>query len=459
MTQIEAAIAAYVSFMWGLPLVILLVGGGFFFMLHSRLRHFRYFRHSFDLLRGKFNDDSDSIGGDISHFLALATALAGTMGLGNITGVAVALTVGGPGAIFWMWVTAIVGISTKFYTATLAIMYRGMDDAGRLQGGPMYIIREGLAKKWLPLAWLFAAAGMVGTLPVFQVNQLVQIIRDTVAIPNGLTAADSHFNFDLILGIVLAVIAFSITVGNVKRVSAVAGKMVPAMVIFYFAVTAVLLVSHIEQVPSMLLLIVTDAFSGQAVSGGVIGTVILIGVQRGAFSNEAGIGTESLAHGAAKTNEPAREGLVAMVGPIADTLIVCTCTALTLLVTGVWKGGAQGVTMAAEAYEQVFPGFGAYLLLLMVFVLSMTTVLTYWYYGSKCMGFLFGAHREKYYLWAYMLLIVAGSVVSLDIVINLLDGAYATMAIPTMVSTLLLAPKVKAVAMNYFARLDAGEFD
>ncbi len=459
MTQIEAAIAAYVNFMWGLPLVILLVGGGFFFMLHSRLRHFRYFRHSFDLLRGKFNDDSDSIGGDISHFLALATALAGTMGLGNITGVAVALTVGGPGAIFWMWVTAIVGISTKFYTATLAIMYRGMDDAGRLQGGPMYIIREGLAKKWLPLAWLFAAAGMVGTLPVFQVNQLVQIIRDTVAIPNGLTAADSHFNFDLILGIVLAVIAFSITVGNVKRVSAVAGKMVPAMVIFYFAVTAVLLVSHIEQVPSMLLLIVTDAFSGQAVSGGVIGTVILIGVQRGAFSNEAGIGTESLAHGAAKTNEPAREGLVAMVGPIADTLIVCTCTALTLLVTGVWKGGAQGVTMAAEAYEQVFPGFGAYLLLLMVFVLSMTTVLTYWYYGSKCMGFLFGAHRERYYLWAYMLLIVAGSVVSLDIVINLLDGAYATMAIPTMVSTLLLAPKVKAVAMNYFARLDAGEFD
>ena len=459
MTQIEAAIAAYVSFMWGLPLVILLVGGGFFFMLHSRLRHFRYFRHSIDLLRGKFHDDSDSIGGDISHFLALATALAGTMGLGNITGVAVALTVGGPGAIFWMWVTAIVGISTKFYTATLSILYRGTDDAGRLQGGPMYIIREGLGRKWLPLAWLFAIAGMVGTLPVFQVNQLVQIIRDTVAIPNGLTTADSHFNFDLVMGIVLAVIAFSITVGNVKRVSAVAGKMVPAMVVFYFAVTSVLLMSHIDQVPAMLWLIVTDAFSGEAVSGGVIGTVILIGVQRGAFSNEAGIGTESLAHGAAKTNEPAREGLVAMVGPIADTLIVCTCTALTLLVTGVWQGGAQGVTMAAEAYEQVFPGFGSYLLLIMVFVLSMTTVLTYWYYGSKCMGFLFGSHREKYYLWAYMLLIVADSVVSLDIVINLLDGAYATMAIPTMVSTLLLAPKVKAVATKYFARLDAGEFD
>jgi AGCS family alanine or glycine:cation symporter len=377
------------------------------------------------------------------------------MGLGNITGVAVALTVGGPGAIFWMWVTALVGISTKFYTATLAILFRGTDDAGRLQGGPMYIIREGLGRRWLPLAWLFAVAGMVGTLPVFQVNQLVQIIRDTVAIPNGLTAADAHFNFDLTLGIVLAVVVFSVAAGNVKRVSVVAGRMVPAMVLFYFVVTAILLLSYMDQVPAMLWLIVSDAFSGQAVSGGVIGTVILIGVQRGAFSNEAGIGTESLAHGAAKTNEPVREGLVAMVGPVADTLIVCTCTALTLLVTGVWEGSAQGVSMAAAAYEQVFPGFGAYLLLIMVLVLSMTTVMTYWYYGSKCMGFLFGTAREKYYMWAYMALIVAGSVVSLDVVINLLDGAYATMAIPTMISTLLLAPKVKAAAKDYFARLDA----
>jgi AGCS family alanine or glycine:cation symporter len=456
MEFIEAAVSAYASFMWGLPLVILLVGGGVFFMLHSRLRHLRYFRHSVDLLRGKFDADSASAGGDITHYAALATALAGTMGLGNITGVAVALTVGGPGAIFWMWVSALVGISTKFYTATLAILFRGTDDAGRLQGGPMYIIREGLGRRWLPLAWLFAVAGMVGTLPVFQVNQLVQIIRDTVAIPNGLTAADAHFNFDLTLGIVLAVVVFSVAAGNVKRVSVVAGRMVPAMVLFYFVVTAILLLSYMDQVPAMLWLIVSDAFSGQAVSGGVIGTVILIGVQRGAFSNEAGIGTESLAHGAAKTNEPVREGLVAMVGPVADTLIVCTCTALTLLVTGVWEGSAQGVSMAAAAYEQVFPGFGAYLLLIMVLVLSMTTVMTYWYYGSKCMGFLFGTAREKYYMWAYMGLIVAGSVVSLDVVINLLDGAYATMAIPTMISTLLLAPKVKAAAKDYFARLDAG---
>lgn len=459
MAAIEAAIAAYTSFMWGLPLVILLVGGGLFFMVHSRLRHFRYFSHSIGLLAGKYDDEDDASAGDISHYRALATALAGTMGLGNITGVAVAITVGGPGAIFWMWITAIVGISTKFYTASLAIMYRGKDDAGKLQGGPMYVIREGLGRKWLPMAWMFAIAGMVGTLPIFQVNQLVQILRDVVAIPAGMATSDDHFGFDLATGIILAVVMLSVAVGKVKRVSAIAASLVPTMVVFYFLITAVLLASHLGDIPSMFLLIFTDAFSGQSVAGGVIGAVILIGVQRGAFSNEAGIGTESLAHGAAKTNEPTREGLVAMIGPIADTLIVCTCTALALLVTGVWEGDAVGVTLTTQAYEQVFPGFGAYLLLIMVVVLSTTTILTYWYYGSKCMGFLLGSARENYYMYAYMGLIVVGAIVSLEVVINLLDGMYATMAIPTMISTLLLAPKVKKVASDYFARIDAGEFD
>ena len=459
MDSIEAAIAAYTNFMWGLPLVFLLVGGGFFFMVHSRLRHFRYFSHSMALLKGKYDESSEAASGDISHYAALATALAGTMGLGNITGVAIAITVGGPGAIFWMWITAIVGISTKFYTASLAIMFRGKDDEGKLQGGPMYVIREGLPRKWLPLAWMFAIAGMVGTLPIFQVNQLVQILRDVIAIPAGMATSEEHFSFDFGAGIVLAIVMFSVVIGKVKRVSAIAGRMVPSMVIFYFLITGVLLASHLSEIPAMFALIFTDAFTGEAVSGGVLGAVILIGVQRGAFSNEAGIGTESLAHGAAKTNEPTREGLVAMIGPIADTLIVCTCTAMALLVTGVWEGGGLGITMTTQAYEQVFPGYGAYLLLIMVIVLSTTTILTYWYYGSKCMGFLFGASKEKLYMYAYMALIIAGAVVSLDVVINLLDGMYATMAIPTMVSTLLLAPKVKKVASAYFARIDAGEFD
>ena len=458
MNSFEAALAAFAGFMWGPPLVFLLVGGGLFFTLHSRLLHFRYIGHSIDLLRGKYNRQSATAGGDISHFRALATALGGTIGLGNITGVAVAITIGGPGAIFWMWVTAIVGSSTIFYTSSLAVMYRGYDDSGHLQGGIMYVIREGLGRKWLPLAWMFAIAGMFGTLPVFQINQLVQILRDLIAIPAGLATAEQHFNFDLVTGIILAVFIFSVALGKLERVSAVAARMVPTMVGFYFLMTTALLFFYLERIPEVLALIFSDAFSGDAVSGGAIGAVILIGVQRSAFSNEAGIGTDSLAHGAAKTNEPARQGLVAMLGPVLDTLIVCTCTAMALLVTDVWQGDAVGVTMTAQAYELIFPGFGSYLLLLMVILLSTSTVLTYWYYGSKCMGFLFGTAREKYYMWAYMALITVGAVSSMEAMINLLDGVYATMAIPTMLSTLMLAPKVRTAAKDYFRRLDAGEF-
>ena len=459
MEELESALAAFANFMWGPPLVVLLVGGGMFFMAHSRLLHFRYLGHAYALLRGKFDNQSGNADGDITHYRALATALSGTIGLGNITGVALAITIGGPGAVFWMWVTALVGISTKFYTASLAIMYRGKDDSGKLQGGPMYVIREGLGEKWLPLAWMFAIAGMFGTLPVFQINQLVQIVRDVIAIPAGVATADSHLGFDFTLGVILSVVLFSIAVGKVKRVSAFAAMAVPAMVVFYFVLTGILLLSNLTAIPAMLALIFTDAFTGNAVSGGVLGAVILIGVQRGVFSNEAGLGTESLAHGAAKTNEPAREGLVAMMGPIIDTLIVCTCTALALLVTGVWEGDAVGVTLTSQAYEQTFPGFGAYLVLVMVFVLSTTTVLTYSYYGSKCMAFLFGTKTEKYYLWGYMALVTAGAVASLDAVISLFDGVYATMAIPTMISTIILAPKVRDVARDYFARLDNGEFE
>lgn len=458
MERIESALAAFAGFMWGPPLVVLLVGGGLFFMFHSRLLQYRYIGHSLDLLRGKYHEAS-AAAGDISHWGALATALSGTIGLGNITGVAVAITLGGPGAIFWMWVTAIVGTSTKFYTASLAVMYRGRDDNGDLQGGPMYVIREGLGKKWLPLAFMFAFAGLLGTSPVFQINQLVQILRDVVAVPVGVATAEDHFGFDLAMGILLAALIYSVIAGKIKRISSVAGKIVPFMVIFYIFITAYLLISNVQAIPSMFVLIFTDAFTGNAVSGGVVGAVILIGVQRGVFSNEAGIGTESLAHGAAKTNEPTREGLVAMVGPVIDTLIVCTCTALALLVTGAWQGDAVGVSMTSAAYEQVFPGVGSYLILVMVFAMSTTTVLTYWYYGSKCMAFLFGTAMQKYYTVGYLLLIAIGAVASMEAVINLFDGVYATMAIPTMISTILLAPKVREKARSYFKRLDAGEFD
>jgi len=434
MIEISAALNAFATFMWGAPLVVLLVGGGVFFVLHSRGLPYLHFRHAFEIISGKFDTTSEDQG-DISHFKALATALSGTLGLGNITGVAVAITVGGPGAIFWMWVTAVVGVATKFYTASLAVMYRGYDDAGHLQGGPMYVIREALGRRWLPLAWLFAIAGLFGSLPIFQINQLVQVVRDVVAIPAGLTSAEHHLVFDFGIGVLLSAIVFAVIVGRIQRIAAVTSRVVPFMVAFYFIMTAILLVRNAEAIPSALALIVNDAFRGQSVAGGVLGTVILIGVQRGAFSNEAGIGTEAMAHGAARTTEPIREGLVAMIGPVVDTLIVCTCTALAILVTGVWQGDAVGATMTTAAFEQAFPGLGGYLLVVMVFFLSMSTVLTFSYYGSKCTGFLFGTRFESWYIWFYVVLVTLGAVASLRAVIGLIDGMYAMMAIPTMIST------------------------
>lgn len=454
MEAIGNALNAWAAFMWSTPLVVLLVGGGVFFVVHSRALPYRYFRHAVECLSGKYDQD-EGAHGDISHYQALATALSGTLGLGNISGVAVAITVGGPGAIFWMWVTAIVGVATKFYTASLAVMYRGPDDAGHYQGGPMYVIREALPRRWLPLAYLFAIAGLFGTLPIFQINQLVQVLRDVIAIPAGIASAEQHFTFDLVTGLVLSAMVLAIIVGRIQRIAAVTSRVVPLMVVFYFVMTAALLFIHADAVPGAFMLIFEEAFRGQSVAGGALGAVILIGVQRGAFSNEAGIGTEALAHGAAKTNEPIREGVVAMIGPVVDTLIVCTCTALAILVTGVWQGDAVGATITTLAFENTFPGVGGYLVAVMVFFLSTSTVLTFSYYGSKCAGFLFGTRYESWYIWFYAGLITLGSVASLRAVIGLLDGMYATMAIPTMISTLLLAPRVRDAARDYFERLGA----
>lgn len=459
---LNVLLAKVVAFMWGLPLVILLVGGGLFFVFHSGFKPYLYLKHALDITFGKIPDENQTVNsvkiqGDVSHFQALMLALSGTLGLGNISGVAVALTLGGAGAIFWMWVTALVGVATKFYTASLAVKYRGYDRNGHLQGGPMYVIREGLGKRWLPLAWLFCIGAMFGALPIFQINQLVQVLRDFVAIPNGLATTEQHFSFDLITGLLLAALITSIVLGKLSRISAVTSRLVPFMVALYFLMTLYVLAVNINNLPHSFLLIFSSAFNGSSITGGFVGSIILIGVQRGAFSNEAGIGTESLAHGAAKTNEPIREGLVATLGPIVDTLIVCTCTALAILSTGVLTSQAgenlTGVSLTAQAFEQNIPYVGGYLLTLVVFFLSTSTVLTFWYYGGKCANFLFGTTFEKLYVWFYLALIVVGAVTSFSVVINVIDIMYATMAIPTMISTLLLAPKVKQAANEYFAKL------
>ncbi len=460
--RLEDLTGQFADFAWGPPLVALLVGGGIFFVILSRFSPYRYIGHAVGILTGKYDDPEAE--GDINHFQALSAALAATVGMGNIGGVAVAITMGGPGAIFWMWVSALVGMATKFFTCTLSIMYRGRDSEGKLQGGPMYVIREGLGKKWHPLAWFFSICGLLGTLPLFQANQLTQIIRDSVLIPMSVVTPEAHFGSDLITGIILTAIVSLVIFGGIKRIGNVAATLVPFMVVLYVVSVVYILITHIDVVPYYLSLIVTDAFRGEYVNsesmlGGAVGAVIIIGVRRAAFSNEAGIGTESMAHGAAKTSEPVREGLVAMLEPAIDTILVCTMTALAILVTGVWLNtDLDGVTLTAMAFSAGIPVIGVPILIVCVAVFALTTMFTYSYYGTKCISYIGGADKKKFFNYFYVVSIVFGSVATIGAVINILDSAFAMMAIPTMISTLLLAPKVVKASKEYFRKYDSGDF-
>ena len=452
--KIDLIISEIASIAWGLPLLIILIGGGLYLLIRIKFLPFRYLGHAIAIIRGKYDNESDA--GEITHFQALMTALSSTVGMGNIAGVAVAISIGGPGAMFWMWVSAVIGMSTKFFTATLAILYRGKDSEGKIQGGPMYFIVEGLGKKWMPLAVLFSVAGLVGALPVFNVNQLTQAINDILLKPAGIYQG---FQTDLIIGLVLAAITAVVILGGLSRISKTASKMVPGMVILYFILVLIILVVHIDVVPYYFKLIFTDAFSanfykGDTFLGGVIGGIILLGIRRGAFSNEAGIGTAPMAHGAAKTNEPIREGLSAMLGPAIDTLIICTLTALAILVTGVWQSSdANGVSLTASAFEESIPVYGKYGLLLCIITFSISSLFSYSYYGTKCMSFLFGVKNKGIYNYCYIASILVGATTSLSMMINLIDTFFALMAIPTMTVTIILAPKVIKEAKRYFSKL------
>ena len=437
--------------MWGYPLLILMMGGGVFFTVYSRFTPFRFFRHGIKILLGQYDNSEDP--GDLTHFQALSTALASTVGMGNISGVAVAISMGGPGALFWMWISAFVGMSTKFFTCTLSIMFRGKDDQGDVQGGPMYVIETALGKKFKGLAILFSAAGLIGCLPLFQANQLTQIIRDEIWKNNG-WFTDSVLIGNLVVGIPVAVLVAVVIFGGIKRIGYVASRLVPLMVSLYLLAGIFIMITNLADIPDLLALIFSDAFSGKAAAGGVIGSVIITGVRRASFSNEAGLGTEAMAHGAAKTREPVREGLVAMLGPFIDTIVVCSITGIVILLSGLWQGDeTSGVTLTTMAFSQELGSMGKSLLLICVFIFSLTTMFGQSYYGSKCIGYLFGTRWQQKYNLFYVIAVIFGAVVSLNVVINIIDGVYALMAIPTMVSALLLSPQVMKEAKRYFAKL------
>tara|TARA_R110002012_G_scaffold237719_3_gene411459 strand:+ start:14621 stop:16006 length:1386 start_codon:yes stop_codon:yes gene_type:complete len=447
--NVEDTIIGFSNWIWDLPLLILLVGGGIYLLLYSRFLPFKHFWHAIAVLRGKY-DIKGSVG-QISAFRALSTALSSTLGMGNISGVAIAIGMGGPGALFWMWISALIGMATKYYTCSLAIMYRGKDDSGVVQGGPMYVIMQGLGKKWRPLAVFFSIAGLFGSLPIFTANQLTQVLNDVLLPGLGYEASTKS---SLLIGIAISVMVSIVIFGGIQRIANYASKLVPLMVLLYFlSVFYILAKNHTNIIPAFEQ-VFTDALTGNAVLGGSLGAIIIIGVRRAAFSNEAGIGTAPMAHGASKNTEPVREGLVAMLGPFIDTIVVCTLTAIAILATKSWKTpDIGGVTVTLNAFTTTMPDYGAILLVFIVFIFAITSLFTYSYYGTKCIAFLLGTRHKKTYNYMYVASITLGSISTMSGIVGLIDISFALMAIPTMLSALILSPKVNRATLIYFKKV------
>ena len=452
-SALENGITAVSDFICGYPLFTLLVGGGLFFLIYSGFVPLRYYGRAIKSLRAK----DDKAEGQISSFEALASAIAATVGMGNIAGVAIALSIGGPGAIFWMWVSSILGMATKFFEGTLSVMYKGKDDAGEVQGGPMYMILSGLGPKWKPMAVFFSIFGLIGTLCIMQSNQFTEAITTIFFTPEQNTVT-----LRFIIGVIICVIVACVILGGIKRISKVATKVVPAMVAMYFLLVLYIIITHLKAVPGVFGAIFTEAFTVKAGVGGGIGalaSIALIGIRRAALVNEAGVGTASMMHGASKNNEPVREGLVAMIGPSIDSGLVCTLTAIAILIqrdvlalgNGI-SGSIAGLSVALQAFDASIPGVGKYLLLAMLFFFAFSTMFSYSYYGQKCTGFLFGAKYSKYYNIFFLIMLVVAAMIPLKAAVGLIDIAYALMAFPTMITLFILSPKVKAEMKKYFAK-------
>ena len=434
------------DFICGYPFFLLLIGGGLILFFYSGAVSIRHLGASMKALRHKSEISGE---GQISSFQALMSAIASTVGMGNIAGVAIAITVGGPGAIFWMWVSALVGMATKFFEGALAIMYKGHDSAGQPQGGTMYIILNGLGKKWRFWAYFFAVFGLIGTLCVMQANQLVESITTVFTTPAGI---ENTLMLRFIMGVVISLIVGVVIIGGIQRISVISEKIVPVMVGCYMLLVLVIICMNFEKLPEVFASIFHSAFSMEAGIGGILGTA-LIGARRAAYVNEAGVGTASMMHGASRNDSPVREGLVAMIGPAIDSGLVCTLTALPILIAGNYTvgGDIKGLYIALNSFVHLLPGWGQYLLMVMVFCFAFSTMFSYSYYGLKCTNFLFGAHNAKYYNYFYLVMIVVAAMIPLGAVVAIMDLAFALMALPTMMSLLILAPRVKRLMKEYFA--------
>ena len=452
LTQLSDWIIAASDAVCGYPEFFLLIGGGLFLFIYSGAVSIRRLPWAMRALRDKQATDKGKESGQISSVQALLSAIAATVGMGNIAGVAIALSIGGPGTVFWMWVSALVGMSTKFFEGTLSIMYKGRDTAGEVQGGPMYIITKGLGEKWKPLAVAFSIFGLVGTLCFMQANQLVESVTTVFTTPMGI---ENTVMLRFIMGIVMVLIVGGVILGGIKRIALFASRIVPAMVVLYLVLVLVIMALYFKEIPGVFGQIFESAFDMRA-GFGAFAYVALTGARRAAFVNEAGVGTASMMHGASKNTDPIREGLIAMLGPAIDSGLVCTLTSIPIIIAGNYVGltDPKGLYVALGAWGQLLPGIGHLLLMVIVFFFAFSTMFSYSYYGQKCTNYLFGAKNVKWYNYYYLAMIVVAAVIPLKTMVSIMDFAFALMALCTMLTIIMLAPRVKAMMKNYFNKKD-----
>ena len=439
---------------WGPPMMILLVGTGMYLTLRLCFIQFRGFRHGFRVLGGAY--DSSGNPGEISHFQALSAALAATIGVGNIVGVASAILLGGPGAVFWMWITAVFGMATKYSSCLLAVLYRKVDERGESHCGPMHYIELGMGRRWKWLAVLFAVFTMIASFGIGNMSQVNSLVVNAhgLLVPEGDPEARSGM-FSLVAGLMVAGLTGAVIVGGIKSIGRVAALLVPFMGLTYVLVGLWILLRHAGAIPEAFSTILHAAFHAPgAVEGGLIGGVIQEGVARGLFSNEAGLGSAPIAHGAARTGEPVREGLVAMLGPFIDTLVVCSITALVIVITGATGHTQVDAQLTAEAFSLgLGSDLGASFVSFSILLFAFSTLIGWSYYGDRAADYLFGHRAVMPYRLVFVLMIVVGACIQWDTILSVSDTMNGLMAAPNLIALVVLSPVVASATASYWRRL------
>ncbi|CDH24186.1 alanine/glycine:cation symporter family protein [Xenorhabdus bovienii] len=435
---------------WGIPMLVGILGIGIFMQIRLSFLPIRKLGTGFKLL---FQKNEQRGEGQISPFNALMTALSATIGTGNIAGVATAVVMGGPGALFWMWMTALLGMATKYSEAVLAVRFRETDKNGNYVGGPMYYIKNGLGKKWIWLGTLFAFFGSIAGFGIgntVQANSVADVLHSNFGIEKTVTAG------------ILVILVGAVLIGGIKRISDVAGKLVPVMTVGYFGAGIIVLALNITAIPEAFVLIIKSAFTPVAAQGGFAGAAvwaaIRFGVARGVFSNEAGLGSAPIAHAAAKTQNPIRQGLIAMLGTFIDTIIVCSVTGLTIVITGGWLTGETGATLTASSFSAVIPG-GNYIVAVALAIFAFTTILGWSFYGEKCIQYLLGPKAIVPFRIAWIIALPIGATQSLNFVWLLADTLNAMMAIPNLIALALLSPIVYRLTKDHIRDVNADSIE